>query len=123
MDLDRFKVINDGFGHPFGDAVIRAVAERLAGLIRDSDTVARQSGDEFLILLDGLRNWPDVYVVAQKVLDAFAQPFSLQGREIYLTSSIGISVYPQDGKSADDLIGNADAAISPKSLVGTPTSS
>jgi diguanylate cyclase (GGDEF)-like protein/PAS domain S-box-containing protein len=111
LDLDRFKVINDGFGHPFGDAVIRATGERLTAVVRDGDTVARQSGDEFLVLLNDLGKSADVYVVAQKVLDAFAQPLALQGREVYVAASIGISVFPQDGQTADALIGNADAAM------------
>jgi diguanylate cyclase (GGDEF)-like protein/PAS domain S-box-containing protein len=111
LDLDRFKVINDGFGHPVGDAVIRAVGERLKAVVRDGDTVARQSGDEFLVLLTDLRNSADVYVVAQNALDAFAQPVALQGREVYVAASIGISVYPQDGQTAGALIENADAAM------------
>jgi diguanylate cyclase (GGDEF)-like protein/PAS domain S-box-containing protein len=111
LDMDRFKVINDGFGHPFGDAVIRAVGERLKTAVRDGDTVARQSGDEFLVLLNDVRKVADVYVVAQKALDAFAMPLSVQGREVHVAASIGISVYPQDGQSADALIENADAAM------------
>jgi diguanylate cyclase (GGDEF)-like protein/PAS domain S-box-containing protein len=111
VDLDRFKVINDGFGHPVGDAVIRAVGERLKTVVRDGDTVARQSGDEFLVLLTDLRKLADVYVVAQKALDAFAQPLALQSREVHVAASIGISVYPQDGQTADTLIGSADAAM------------
>ena len=111
IDLDRFKVINDGFGHPFGDAVLRAAGERLSGVVRSGDTVARQGGDEFLILLSDLRKSTDVYLVAQKILDAFAQPFRIEEREVYLGASIGISVFPQDGESADVLIGNADVAM------------
>jgi diguanylate cyclase (GGDEF)-like protein/PAS domain S-box-containing protein len=111
LDLDRFKVVNDGLGHAFGDAVLRAVAERLTQAVRESDTVARQSGDEFLILLADLRRSADVYIVAQKILEAFARPLVLQEREIHLTFSIGVSLYPQDGQSAEALIGNADVAM------------
>jgi diguanylate cyclase (GGDEF)-like protein/PAS domain S-box-containing protein len=111
VDLDRFKLINDGFGHPFGDAMIKAAGERLAGVVRDGDTVARQTGDEFLILLADLRKSTDVYIVAQKVIDAFGRPFNLQGREVYLTASVGVSIYPQDGEAVDALIGNADVAM------------
>ncbi|HEY6451339.1 MAG TPA: EAL domain-containing protein [Steroidobacteraceae bacterium] len=111
VDLDRFKVINDCFGHQFGDAVLKAAGERLKDVVREGDTVAHQSGDEFLILLGGLRKSTDIYVVAQKVLDAFGAPFALEGREVYLTTSIGISVYPQDGQTAEALTGNADAAM------------
>jgi diguanylate cyclase (GGDEF)-like protein/PAS domain S-box-containing protein len=111
LDLDRFKVINDGFGHPVGDAVIRAVGERLKAVVRDGDTVARQSGDEFLVLLNDLRKLADIDAVAQKTLRAFAKPLSLQEREVHVTASIGISAYPQDGQTADALIENADAAM------------
>ena len=111
LDLDRFKVINDGFGHPFGDAVLKAAGERLAGIVREGDTVARQSGDEFLILLADLRRSTDVYIVAQKILEAFGQPLLLQGREVHLSFSIGVSLFPQDGQTADALIGNADVAM------------
>jgi diguanylate cyclase (GGDEF)-like protein/PAS domain S-box-containing protein len=111
VDLDRFKVINDGFGHPFGDAVLRAAAERLAAVVREGDTVARQSGDEFLILLADLRRSTDAYIVAQKMLEAFSHPLLVQGREIHLTCSIGVSLCPEDGQSADALIGNADVAM------------
>jgi diguanylate cyclase (GGDEF)-like protein/PAS domain S-box-containing protein len=111
VDLDRFKVVNDGFGHPFGDEVLKAAGARLAGIVRDGDTVARQGGDEFLVLLADLRKSTDVYIVAQKVLEAFEQPFMLLGREIHLTASIGVSLFPQDGQTADALIGNADVAM------------
>ena len=111
IDLDRFKVINDGLGHPFGDAVLKAAGERLAGVVREGDTIARQGGDEFLVLLADLRKSTDVYIVAQKILEAFEPPFLLQEREIHLTASIGVSLFPQDGETADVLIGNADVAM------------
>ena len=111
VDLDRFKVINDGFGHPFGDAVLRLAAERLKAVVRESDAVARQSGDEFVVLLADLRRSADVYIVAQKALEALEQPFSLEGREVFLSASIGVSVYPQDGHDAGTLIANADVAM------------
>ena len=111
LDLDRFKVINEGFGHPFGDAVIRSAAERLKSLVRESDALARHSGDEFLILLADLRKSADVYVVAQKILDGFAQPFSLEGREVFVGASIGVSTFPNDATDADTLVANASAAM------------
>ena len=111
LDLDRFKVINDGLGHAVGDALLRAAAERLGKLVRDGDTVARLGGDEFLILLPDLHKRADVYVVAQKVIDAFQQPMIVDGREVYITPSIGVSVYPQDGTDYDTLVGNADVAM------------
>jgi diguanylate cyclase (GGDEF)-like protein/PAS domain S-box-containing protein len=111
IDLDRFKVINDGFGHRFGDALLRAAGERLASAVREGDTVARQSGDEFLVLLADLRKSTDVYIVAQKILELFARPFALQEREVHLTASVGVSLYPQDGQTPETLIGNADVAM------------
>jgi len=111
LDLDRFKVINDGYGHAFGDAVLRAAAERLASLVRESDTVARLGGDEFLILLGTLGKAADGYVVAQKIIDNLERPLLVQDREIHLSSSIGVSVFPQDGQTAETLIGNADVAM------------
>ena len=111
LDLDRFKVVNDGFGHPFGDTVLKAAGDRLRAVVRETDTVARQSGDEFLILLADLRRPSDVFMVAQKALQALAAPFLLEGREIYVSASIGVSVFPQDGQDAETLIANADVAM------------
>ena len=111
LDLDRFKVLNDAFGHPFGDAVLKLVGHRMSDLVRESDTVARQSGDEFLILLDDLRKSADAYIIVQKIVDAFEQPLTVQGREVFVTASIGVTVYPQDAESAEGLIDAADAAM------------
>jgi diguanylate cyclase (GGDEF)-like protein/PAS domain S-box-containing protein len=111
LDLDRFKFINDGYGHHFGDAVLREAAARLARLVRDGDTVARLGGDEFLILLADLRKRGDAYLVAQKVLEGFRRPFLIDQREVFVTASIGVSLSPQDGTTVDALIGNADIAM------------
>jgi len=111
LDLDRFKVINDGYGHPFGDAVLKAAAEQLVALVREGDTVARQGGDEFLILLADLRNASDAYIVAQKLVENLERPLVVQSREVHLSGSIGVAVFPQDGETADALIGNADVAM------------
>ena len=111
VDLDRFKVVNDGYGHAVGDALLTAVGERLSALVRESDTVARQSGDEFLVLLGDLRSLTNAHVVAQKILDALNKPFTLSGREVHVTASVGASVYPQDGSTAEALISNADIAM------------
>jgi diguanylate cyclase (GGDEF)-like protein/PAS domain S-box-containing protein len=111
VDLDRFKVANDAFGHPFGDTLLKAAGERLRTALRDDDTVARLSGDEFLILLTDLQRTADVYRVAQKILDALQQPFALEGREIHVSASIGVSLYPQDGEDFDTLLGHADVAM------------
>jgi diguanylate cyclase (GGDEF)-like protein/PAS domain S-box-containing protein len=111
VDLDRFKVANDAFGHPFGDTLLKAAGERFQAALRDDDTVARLGGDEFLILLTDLQRTADVYLVAQKILDALQQPFALEGREIHVSASIGISLYPQDGGDFDTLLGHADVAM------------
>lgn len=111
LDLDRFKVINDGYGHPFGDLVLKAAAERLVSLVREGDSVARQGGDEFLILLTDLRKANDAYLVAQKLVENLGRPLVVRGREIHLTGSIGVAVFPRDGATADALIGNADVAM------------
>lgn len=111
LDLDRFKVVNDGFGHPFGDLVLRAVAERLTSLVCPEDLVARLGGDEFVILTPQVRRATDIDEMAQRVVDSFAEPFVVEGRRIYLTGSIGVSLYPRDGTTGTELIDNADVAM------------
>jgi diguanylate cyclase (GGDEF)-like protein/PAS domain S-box-containing protein len=111
LDLDRFKVINDGYGHPFGDQLLRAVAQRLTELVREGDTVARLGGDEFLVLLLDLRRLADAYVVAQKILDALDGGISVGGRELHVNTSVGVALFPQDGHDVDALITNADVAM------------
>ncbi len=111
LDLDRFKVINDGYGHPMGDALLKETACRLSKLMREGDTVARLGGDEFLILLPNLRRSADAYVVAQKILDSFERPLRLEAQEAHVNTSIGVALYPQDGHDVDTLITNADLAM------------
>jgi diguanylate cyclase (GGDEF)-like protein/PAS domain S-box-containing protein len=111
IDLDRFKVANDGFGHAFGDRLLVEVGKRLRQLLREGDTVARLGGDEFMILLVDLARSTDVYVLAQRAIECFHRPFNLEEREIVLSASIGVSLFPQDGQTAETLIGNADAAM------------
>jgi diguanylate cyclase (GGDEF)-like protein/PAS domain S-box-containing protein len=111
IDLDRFKVINDGCGHSVGDQVIRAVASRLTAYIRDGDTVARIGSDEFLVLLNDLQRGTDVFGLTQELCELFTEPFDIDGREIFITVSIGVSVFPQDGILANTLIHNADVAM------------
>jgi diguanylate cyclase (GGDEF)-like protein/PAS domain S-box-containing protein len=111
LDLDRFKDVNDSFGHALGDALLRAVAERLRASVREGDTVARQGGDEFLILLSDLDKLDDIELVAIKIQRAFAQPFLIEGRELFMSGSIGASVYPADGEDMDTLLKHADTAM------------
>jgi diguanylate cyclase (GGDEF)-like protein/PAS domain S-box-containing protein len=111
LDLDRFKVINDSLGHNIGDQLLQAVASRVQSCVRDSDTLARLGGDEFTLLLPGLVRSDDAAPIADKILDAVRQPFHIEGREFYITTSIGISLYPEDGSDAESLIKNADTAM------------
>ncbi len=111
LDLDRFKVINDSLGHNIGDQLLQAVAARVQSCVRDSDTVARLGGDEFTLLLPELTHAEDAALVAQKILEAVRYPFHIEGREFYITTSIGISVYPEDGPDAETLIKSADTAM------------
>ncbi|HEX3068600.1 MAG TPA: EAL domain-containing protein [Thermoanaerobaculia bacterium] len=111
LDLDRFKVINDSLGHSIGDQLLQSVAARVQSCVRDSDTVARLGGDEFTLLLPDLVHAEDAAVVAQKILEAVRYPFHIEGREFYITTSIGISVYPEDGPDAETLIKSADTSM------------
>ncbi len=112
IDLDRFKIINDTLGHDAGDLLLLEASRRLMKCLRESDTIARQGGDEFVVLLEEFGD--DVQylaTVARKVMGALTQPFTLQGQEIFISASIGISVYPQDGQDMNALLKNADIAM------------
>ena len=111
MDLDRFKVINDTLGHSIGDLLLQVMTARLTDSVRQGDTVSRLGGDEFGILLPELAEAEDAYLAAQKLLKATAIPFMLQGQELNISASIGISIYPDDGISAETLMKNADIAM------------
>ena len=111
LDMDRFKVINDSLGHSLGDRLLQGVARRLQSAVREGDTVARLGGDEFILLLPALNRTEDVAKVAEKILDSLKLPFRLEGRELYSTASMGISLYPDDGADAETLIKNADTAM------------
>jgi PAS domain S-box/PAS domain S-box/PAS domain S-box/PAS domain S-box/diguanylate cyclase (GGDEF) domain len=111
LDLDRFKVINDSLGHSIGDHLLQSVAARVQSCVRDSDTVARLGGDEFTLLLPDLVLPEDAALVAQKILEAVRYPFHIEGREFYITTSIGISIFPEDGPDAETLIKSADTAM------------
>ena len=112
LDLDRFKVINDTLGHGAGDQLLHAVALRLKQCCRrDRDTVARRGGDEFIILLPDLDTSQEAVRLAQKIIDAFAHPFTLPEHELFISTCIGISIFPDDGADGDTLIRNADMAM------------
>ncbi|HEX8154393.1 MAG TPA: diguanylate cyclase, partial [Thermoanaerobaculia bacterium] len=111
LDLDRFKVINDSLGHNIGDQLLQAVAARVQACVRESDTVARLGGDEFTLLLPNLIRSDDAAPIASKILEAVRHPFHIEGREFFITTSIGISLYPEDGTDAETLIKNADTAM------------
>jgi diguanylate cyclase (GGDEF)-like protein len=111
MDLDQFKHINDSLGHAVGDQLLQSVAQRLVGGVRHSDTVSRQGGDEFVLLLPYIEHAEDAMLSAQKVLTALAPPHHIDGHELHIDASIGISIYPEDGQDAETLIKNADIAM------------
>jgi diguanylate cyclase (GGDEF)-like protein/PAS domain S-box-containing protein len=111
LDLDRFKVINDSLGHSVGDLLLQEVAERLRKWARAQDTVARIGGDEFLIALTAVKDAPDAAVAAERIMDAMAPEFAIQGRSFTVTCSIGISIYPDHGADGETLIKNADSAM------------
>ncbi len=111
LDLDRFKLINDTLGHRLGDLLLQAVSDRLRGAVRAQDILARLGGDEFIILLSDVVQIEDAARVAEKTIQLLAQPFALEGNDIVVTASIGISVYPDDGKDSHALLMNADAAM------------
>jgi len=111
LDMDRFKVVNDTLGHVIGDSLLKKVASRLKGCIRDGDTLARQGGDEFTLLLPQIDDREDVMRTAEKIIKSFDVPFQIDGHELYVSISIGIALYPVDGESIDTLIKNADIAM------------
>jgi diguanylate cyclase (GGDEF)-like protein/PAS domain S-box-containing protein len=111
LDLDRFKVINDSLGHSYGDQLLRDVAKRLSRCVPKSATVSRQGGDEFTIYLPNIKSEKEVLDVVQLVMDSFTEPFQLMEHEIYIKTSIGISLYPDNGDSVETLIKNADTAM------------
>ena len=111
FDLDRFKVINDSLGHSFGDLLLRAVADRLKSLTREQDTVARVGGDEFLVVVSGVKNMTDAAVAGERIMDAMTVEFVIQDRSFTVNCSIGISIFPEHGADSETLIKNADAAM------------
>ena len=110
-DLDHFKNINDAMGHSSGDELLQQVGKRLTKSLRKTDTVARMGGDEFLLLLPDISEIEAVYKLAKKILESLRKPFVVNGRNIYITASIGISIFPKDGAIPNTLIRRADMAM------------
>ncbi len=111
LDLDGFKHVNDSLGHTAGDSLLQEVAKRLAAPLRREDTVARLGGDEFTVLLEGIHGRKSAARVAETLIRALAEPIRLQGRELFVSASVGISLFPRDGDSVEALLRNADAAM------------
>ena len=111
LDLDRFKMINDSLGHGSGDELVQIIAQRLQGCLRSTDTLARVAADEFAILIPAIDGDVEVQHIAERLLAVIRRPFSIQAREIYMTASLGVSRFPEDGDEAEDLLKKADVAM------------
>ncbi|MFL6563753.1 MAG: putative bifunctional diguanylate cyclase/phosphodiesterase [Burkholderiales bacterium] len=111
IDLDNFKFVNNSLGHAIGDRLLKAMAERLRGMLRDGDTVARLGGDEFVLILNDQSSEEVIYRAMQRIADELARPLEIDGKELVVTCSAGISLYPQDGPDVETLLKNADAAM------------
>jgi len=111
LDLDSFKNINDSLGHDIGDVTLVAVAARLREALRPGDTVARLGGDEFAIVLSDIAKVEDTPMIAQRILEIFTEPFHVDGREMFISASLGVTLYPMDGSDAETLLRNADTAM------------
>ncbi len=111
VGIDRFSFVNESYGHQCGDGLLVAVARRLSSASSNADTVARVAGDEFIVLITGVTRNEDAVDAARRVLDAFQEPFAVHGRGIFATASVGVSVYPRDGSTADLLVRNANGAM------------
>jgi diguanylate cyclase (GGDEF)-like protein len=111
LDLDHFKYVNDSLGHAAGDQLLKSVSKRLVSSLRVSDTVSRQGGDEFVILLSDVSHPEDAATSARKILRALGPSHSIKDQDLHINASIGISMYPEDGEEAETLIQNADMAM------------
>ena len=121
LDLDDFKKVNDSYGHAAGDHMLKTVARRLTDCVRAEDTVARLAGDEFILVLEEINSGEDVAAVVRKVIEALRQPIDFEGREMTVTTSVGVSLYPADGTTPDELIKNADLAMYASKDMGRDT--
>ncbi|MCL1056668.1 EAL domain-containing protein [Shewanella gelidimarina] len=121
LDLDDFKKINDSLGHEAGDQLLITAADRLTKATRKEDTVGRLGGDEFIILLDGLSSADDAQPLAENLIGGFRKPFYIDNRQLILTASIGIAIYPNDGKTPSELLRNADSAMYHTKSIGRNT--
>ena len=111
MDLNKFKEINDTYGHSAGDILLQTISKRLLEITREDDTISRHGGDEFLYLLMQIESKVDISLIANKIINSIEQPCSLEGQDIVISPSIGISIYPKDGDSSEALIKSADKAM------------
>ena len=111
LDLDRFRLVNQALGHAAGDALLRAVAERLQNALRREDTLARTGGDDFVVLWNGLRSREEAATLAERLLAVLGRPFTVEGQALNVGASIGVALYPDDGRDLGELLGNADAAL------------
>jgi diguanylate cyclase (GGDEF)-like protein/PAS domain S-box-containing protein len=111
LDIDRFKLINDTLGHEVGDRLLQEIAERLKATLRDRDTVCRLGGDEFTVIMENISEADEAVLMAQQILDSFTVPFHIAGHEFFVTPSIGVALYPDDGEALDTLAKNADTAM------------
>jgi diguanylate cyclase (GGDEF)-like protein/PAS domain S-box-containing protein len=111
IDLDRYRLVNESLGHGAGDALLRAVAERLQNALRREDTLARIGGDDFVLLWNGVRSADEAAALAQRILSILGRPFTIEGATLYVEASVGIALYPRDGRDFGELLRNADAAL------------
>src|SRR5439155_14316263 len=111
MDLNRFKDVNDTFGHPSGDLLLQQVTLRMLNVVRECDTVARLGGDEFAVVLQDLATEEDAVAVAARILACFEEPFMVEGHELEIGVSVGIALFPIHGEDADSLLRQADVAM------------
>ncbi len=111
FDLDRFKLINDSLSHEAGDKLLRLVAKRWSALIRNEDTLARIGGDEFVMIFNGFKSVENIIFIANKILDSLNQPFQIENRDINISTTMGISLFPKDGKTVNELLKSADLAM------------